>query len=136
MWRGPVIGQIDLLALGVGIAAAGALAALLWGIKRFHMPRWQDAKQRVDRSLPSRPLQALNDVASIRGKDPVTQALWRRHQHQMQALANQALSVPPDLTLMKADPFGLRLCALLVFLVSLTLDHRLILRRVLRRRCP
>ncbi len=120
MWRGPVIGQIDLLALGVGIAAAGALAALLWGIKRFHMPRWQDAKQRVDRSLPSRPLQALNDVASIRGKDPVTQALWRRHQHQMQALANQALSVPPDLTLMKADPFGLRLCALLVFLVSLS----------------
>ena len=73
MWRGPVIGQTDLLALGVGIAAAGALAALLWGIKRVHMPRWQDAKQRVDSSLPSRPLQALKAVASTRGNAQVTQ---------------------------------------------------------------
>lgn len=120
MWQGPAIGQIDVLALGVAIAAAGSFAALLWGIKRFRMPRWQDAKHRVDRSLAPRPLQALSDVASIQDEDPVTQALWRRHQRQMQALANQALSVPPDLTLMKADPFGLRFCALLVFLVSVS----------------
>lgn len=120
MWQGPAIGQIDVLALGVGIAAAGSVAALLWGLKRFRMPRWQDAKHRVDRSLAPRPLQALSDVASIQDEDPVTQALWLRHQYQMQALANQALSVPPDLALMKADPFGLRLCALLVFLVSIS----------------
>ena len=120
MWQGPAIGQIDVLTLGVGIAAAGSFVALLWGVKRFRMPRWQDAKHRVDRSLAPRPLQALSDVASIRDEDPVTQALWRRHQYQMQALANQALSVPPDLTLMKADPFGLRLCALLVLLVSVS----------------
>jgi hypothetical protein len=38
MWQGSAIGQIDVLTLGVGIAAAGSFAALLWGIKRFRMP--------------------------------------------------------------------------------------------------
>ncbi|MEQ9694229.1 TIGR02302 family protein [Shimia sp. SDUM112013] len=101
------------------VLGAGALALLVRGIRRFHMPTAQEAFDRLDTTLPGRPLHALRDQSVVGATDAGTQALWQAHQARMAETAGTARPVQPDLRLQRLDPFGLRHIALLALAVSL-----------------
>lgn len=111
--------SIDALWFGKLASMAIILVGLLWGLWRFRLPRWSTARQRLDQSLPSRPLQGLSDEALLGKSDPVSQALWTLHQRQLLEEASKAKALKPDLNLMLKDAFGLRFSALLIFLLSI-----------------
>ena len=116
------------LALGVVAAVQGpvlpwlagaVLLALIWtairGGMRFRRVGMLDAVDRLDRTLPGRPLAALTDRAAIGGEG----ALWQAHLSQMQARAALAKAVRPDAGLTRRDPFALRLAGLVALVMAL-----------------
>ncbi|WP_420585187.1 TIGR02302 family protein [Ruegeria sp.] len=104
---------------GVGVAALIALlVALIWGIRRFHLPKRAEALMRLDESLPGRPIQALMDDQAIGAMDADSVALWRAHQTRMAKRAAQAEPVKPDLRLADRDPYALRYSALLALVIA------------------
>lgn len=110
---------------GVEIAWAGlmfGLGGLCWGlwdgIRKFRWPSHADALERLDRTLPGRPLAALSDTQAVGAGDSASAEVWRAHQSRMAARAAGAKAVEPDLRLARRDPFALRYVALLVFLMA------------------
>ncbi|PHO04382.1 TIGR02302 family protein [Rhodobacteraceae bacterium 4F10] len=104
--------------IGVAIGAAG-LALFVRGVRRFVLPSSDDAFNRLDSTLPGRPLHALQDQTAVGGADAGTRALWEAHQKRMAQQAEKARPVEPDLRLQHLDPFGLRHLALLALAVGL-----------------
>lgn len=100
---------------GIGLAL---LLALGLGARRFRRPRQGDALDRLDRTMPGRPITALTDHQAIGADDPASRAVWQAHLARMQARLAQARPVPPDLRLAARDPFALRYAALLAFVVA------------------
>jgi uncharacterized protein (TIGR02302 family) len=99
---------------------AGAVLLALMGVAirggmRFRRVRVTDAVDRLDRTLPGRPLAALTDSAAIGGEG----ALWQAHLAQMQARAALARPVRPDAGLTRRDPFALRLAGLVALVMAL-----------------
>ncbi|SPF79810.1 TIGR02302 family protein [Pseudoprimorskyibacter insulae] len=113
-----VAGPAATMAIGA-VAVLGAVAALIFGLRRFAIPRRGDALARLDASMPGRPIQAVLDHQAIGQGDPASAAVWQAHQQRMQARLNDARAVEPDLRVAKADPFALRYVAALVLLVAL-----------------
>jgi uncharacterized protein (TIGR02302 family) len=97
----------------------GAIAALIYGMWRFHLPSAAAALARLDHSLPGRPIQAMLDEAAIGGNDRAALAVWQAHKARMAARAAQARAVPADLRVSRRDPFALRYVAVLAFMVAL-----------------
>ncbi|MFC3613068.1 TIGR02302 family protein [Lutimaribacter marinistellae] len=102
-----------------GVACAGALGALIWGLRGFRWPREAEVLARLDETLPGRPIRALMDDQAIGGSDADSVAVWQAHQARMAARAQSARPVKPDLKLAARDPFALRYVALLVLAVGL-----------------
>ncbi|EKE44132.1 hypothetical protein OCGS_1648 [Oceaniovalibus guishaninsula JLT2003] len=102
-------------ALAVG---AGALAAVWHGARRFRWPSDADALDRLDRSLPGRPITVLTDHQAIGGDDAASRAVWDAHVARMADRVWRARAVRPDLRLAGRDPFALRYAALLLFAVA------------------
>lgn len=100
------------------IAVVGLLVALVWGIRRFRLPRRAEALMRLDASLPGRPIQALMDDQAIGAMDADSVALWQAHQTRMAQRAAQAEPVKPDLRLADRDPYALRYSALLALVIA------------------
>ncbi len=103
------------LLLGAGVLMLVALAVGLW---RFSPPRRADALDRLDRSLPGRPLTALADAQVVGREDPASNAVWQAHLRRMTAVLVTARAVPGDLKLARFDPFALRYVALTGFALS------------------
>lgn len=101
-------------------AAVGllALALLVWGIRRFRKPTALDALDRLDATMPGRPIAALRDTQAIGTGDPASLAVWRAHQERMAARAAGARPVQPDLRLSSRDRFSLRYVALTAFVMA------------------
>ncbi|MEM6635899.1 MAG: TIGR02302 family protein [Pseudomonadota bacterium] len=103
--------------------ATGFVVALLataaWGIWRFKWPRRDEALDRLDRTLPGRPIATLGDNQAIGAGDTASEQVWRAHLSRMAIRVRQARAVPPDLKVAPWDRFGLRLMALTVFVVAL-----------------
>ena len=59
----------------IGLAA---LALLAWGVKQFRKPTAMDALDRLDTTMPGRPIAALRDTQAIGTADPA----WATHHHQ------------------------------------------------------
>ncbi|WP_295046240.1 DUF4175 family protein [uncultured Paracoccus sp.] len=99
--------------------AGAAVLLLIWtairGGMRLRRVRAADAVERLDRTLPGRPLAALSDRAAIGGEG----ALWQAHLAQMQARAALARAVRPDAGLVRRDPFALRLAGLVALVMAL-----------------
>ncbi|WP_347139529.1 DUF4175 domain-containing protein [Paracoccus sp. SSK6] len=106
---GPVLPWLagTVLLLLIGVAIRGGM--------RFRRVRMADAVDRLDRTLPGRPLAALSDRAAIGGEG----ALWQAHLAQMQARAVLAQAVRPDAELARRDPFALRLAGLVALVMAL-----------------
>lgn len=102
--------------VGIGFLIRGAL--------RFRWPTADDALERVDATLPGRPIAAIRDQQAIGGEDAASVALWQAHVARMADRSRSAAAVPPDLRLSDRDPFGLRLIALLLFVVALVFGPR------------
>lgn len=104
---------------GLLALSLGAIAALVLGFRRFHIPRRAEALARLDASLPGQPLLALSDDQAIGGSDPASVAVWQAHRARMAARAATARPVRPDLRLNARDPFGLRYMALTLLVLAL-----------------
>ncbi|MBU3028977.1 DUF4175 domain-containing protein [Paracoccus sp. XHP0099] len=98
-----------------GMALVALIAAAIRGGLSYRRVRAVDAVERLDRTLPDRPLAALADRAAIGGEG----ALWQAHLAQMQARAAQARAVRPDAGLARRDPFALRLAGLVALAMAL-----------------
>jgi len=106
----------------LGFAVLGVLALVwaLWrGLRRFRAPHRDDAIARVDARLPGRPIAALEDDQAIGAGDSASETVWRVHMQRMSEQTRAARAVEPNLRLSRADPYGLRYIALLVFVVAL-----------------
>ncbi|WP_103257257.1 TIGR02302 family protein [Tabrizicola aquatica] len=102
-----------------GVVAVLALVLLTIGIRRFRKPTVTDALNRLDATMPGRPIAALRDTQAIGTADPASLAVWQAHQERMAARAATARPVQPDLRLSSRDPFSLRYVALTAFVMAL-----------------
>ncbi|WP_095588322.1 TIGR02302 family protein [Actibacterium ureilyticum] len=123
---------LALLAMGVHemlpqpVVLGGAVLALLAGVglcyrgvRRFRWPGMIQARDRIDATLPGRPLATLEDDQAIGAGDAQSEYVWQAHIARMRDRARQARAVAPDLRIAGRDPFGLRYVAFTGFLVSL-----------------
>ncbi len=105
--------------IGLVAVAVGLVGGLGRGLLRFRRPTMADAVERLDASLPGRPLTALADRQAIGAGDAASEAVWQAHRRRMAARAAQARPVQPDLRLASRDPFGLRYVALTGLVLAL-----------------
>lgn len=109
---------IEIAWAGLMFGLGGILWGLITGIRGFHWPTQDDAIQRLDATLPGRPLAALSDTQAIGAADAASAEVWRVHLARMAARAAAARPVEPDLKLARRDPFALRYVALLIFVLA------------------
>ena len=119
-----MLGVQDIVAVevvwgAVVVLSLGVVAALWYGLWRFKLPRRVEAMERLDASLPGRPISALLDGMAIGREDASTGALWRAHQARMAERTANAPAVPGNLNTSRRDPFALRYVAVLAFAVAL-----------------
>ncbi|MDP3262282.1 MAG: TIGR02302 family protein [Tabrizicola sp.] len=100
------------------VIALAAVALLAVGLRRFRRPTPGDALDRLDATMPGRPIAALTDTQAIGTDDPASLAVWQAHKDRMAKRAAQAQPVRPDLRLSSRDPFSLRYVALTAFVMA------------------
>ncbi|MDX5351068.1 MAG: TIGR02302 family protein [Paracoccaceae bacterium] len=113
------LGPLVYAQIAGGVVGVLALALLALGIRRFRKPTVADALDRLDATMPGRPIAALCDTQAIGTADPASLAVWQAHQDRMAARAATARPVQPDLRLSSRDPFSLRYVALTAFVMAL-----------------
>ena len=124
LWAALAFGLAEIATRGqlVAILAAaglGLLALLVLGIRRFRWPRAAEARDRIDATLPGRPLATLLDTPALGRGDPAAEAVWAAHLARMRRLAASARPVVADLRLAARDPWALRLMALVALVAAL-----------------
>ncbi len=107
------------LITGLIVVAIAAAWLLIRGLRRFHVPSRAEALERLDATLPGRPITALGDIQAIGAGDSASEFVWQAHVDRMARRAADARAVPPDLRVSRRDPFGLRYVAVTAFLVAL-----------------
>ena len=93
---------------GGGVAA---LAALVWGARRFSWPDHAARISKLDNSLSGHPISALMDEQATGRDDMASRALWQAHLARMALRLKGVKPVSPDMRVAKNDPFSLRLIA-------------------------
>lgn len=101
------------------VVAILALLLLVIGLRSFRKPTSSDALDRLDATMPGRPIAALRDTQAIGQNDPASLAVWRAHLERMAARAAGARAVQPDLRLSSRDRLSLRYVALTAFVVAM-----------------
>lgn len=104
--------------IGGVLAIVGLLWALVHGIRRFRWPTTAEVFDRLDRTLPGRPIAALTDSLALGGDDGGTASVWRAHVARMAERALKARAPAPDLRIAARDPFALRYVALTAFVMA------------------
>jgi len=109
-------GAVPALGLpGIWVAATVFGGGLLWaairGIRHFDMPSREAALDRLDQTMPGRPITALLDTVAVGASDPATQSVWEVHVARMAGRATAARAPQPDLRLSSRDPYALRYVA-------------------------
>ncbi len=110
--------SLELIWIAVVASVGLAVVFLVRGALRFHMPSGNDALERLDATLPGRPLQAMIDVPVIGVQDIGSRRLWSAHHNRMKAQSAAATPVQPNLRIARLDPFGLRYLAVLALMVA------------------
>ena len=111
--------MIELVWAGAALALVATLAAILYAVRRFSWPTAAEAMERLDRSLPGRPIRAMLDDQAIGARDAASIAVWQAHKRRMTERAGLARPVPADLRVARRDPYALRFMAILAFAVAL-----------------
>jgi len=102
----------------VVFALAGGITAW-WGLRRFAWPQYMEAVERLDTSLPGRPITALFDEQAIGAGDAASEVVWAAHVQRMAAKVANAKPVRGDLRVSRADPYGTRFVAAIGFAAAL-----------------
>jgi len=103
--------------LGVAVAI-GTGAALVFAAQRFRWPRRREVIERLDATLPGRPIAAVSDIQAIGAGDAASEAVWEAHLTRMAARLAAARAPEPDLRLAARDRYALRYVALLFFTIA------------------
>lgn len=109
---------IEAVWISAVLGAVAIVASFVWGTWNFRMPTSAEALDRLDMSLPGRPIQALMDDQIIGQDDAASAAVWRAHQARMAEKTSQAKAVGAKLDTPKRDPYALRYAAILVFALA------------------
>lgn len=112
------LGPLNYAQVAGAVIGLFALALLALGLKSFRKPTAMDALDRLDGTMPGRPIAALRDTQAIGTADPASLAVWQVHQDRMAARAAAARPVQPDLRLSSRDRFSLRYVALTAFVMA------------------
>lgn len=123
-WAAVAFGLANVLARGpllavFALAIAAAAFLLYRGIMHLRWPSRADALDRVDDTLPGRPLSALRDRPALGAGDPGAQAVWAAHLARMRKRAAGARATWPAPRLASRDPWALRLLALVAVVAAL-----------------
>ncbi|MBT8456944.1 MAG: TIGR02302 family protein [Rhodobacteraceae bacterium] len=110
---------LELVWGGTLISVGGLVATLALGVRKFARPTGGEALDRLDRTMPGRPITAIADTQAIGSGDAASEAVWKAHVERMAARLDEAHAVSPDLNLAPRDPFALRYVALLAFVMAL-----------------
>ncbi|WP_390910980.1 TIGR02302 family protein [Pseudosulfitobacter sp. SM2401] len=110
---------IEAVWIGAVVAAVAGIAALIYAFMRFRIPTGFAAMERLDASLPGRPIKALMDTQAIGATDDASTAVWRAHQQRMATRAAAAEAVPADLRIARRDPYAVRYVAAIAFAIAL-----------------
>ena len=102
----------------VAVFALAGVWTLIYGLRRFRWPTEGEARERLDATLPGRPITALTDTQAIGADDAASQAVWKAHVARMAARAKGAKPAPADLRVSAKDPYALRYVAVLALLVA------------------
>ena len=121
---GFAFGLADVLSRQVLWALLAVIAmALFWavasGLRRFHMPSRAEALQRLDETLPGRPISTLMDHPAIGAGDPAAMRVWAVHIARMATRASAARAPTPDLRVTDRDPYGVRFLVVTAFAMAL-----------------
>ncbi len=119
-----LLGLHEILSLEVAwafgiLAMLAALVTLGFAVRRFRFPRRREALDRLDATLPGRPIATVADRHAIGAGDAGSEAIWQTHVGRMTRRLDEARAVEPDLRLSRFDLFGLRYVALLCLAVGL-----------------
>ncbi|MDG1256227.1 MAG: DUF4175 family protein, partial [Paracoccaceae bacterium] len=103
----------------VALAVSGmAVAAGVFAIRRWRWPSREAARLRLDDSLSGSPIQTLLDRPVIGGDDAASAALWQAHLGRAITALHRVRPVAGDMGLASRDPYALRYCALLAFVMA------------------
>ncbi len=117
-WLPMLPGWLHLLVLVA--FGAGFLGLLARGVRRIRLPGAGRARRRleVDSGLAHRPLGGLADRPAG-GPDPVSAALWRRHQDSLRASIQRLALTPPRPVVAGRDRYGVMGAVALCLVVAL-----------------
>jgi uncharacterized protein (TIGR02302 family) len=107
--------SVELFWLGAAALLAGGGFSIWYAVKNVRWISQQDAIDRLDKSMPGRPLTATFDDMAIGADDAASRTVWEAHILRTRRRLAGAKAVEPDLKLSKRDPFALRYAALLFF---------------------
>lgn len=102
--------------------AIALVVALTMNLRRLHYPAYDESRRRLEKvnRLGHRPLQALDDhVAGGAEANPVTRALWRRHQAQLREQVGELKVGGPKPGILALDRYSLRVAVGLALLLSI-----------------
>lgn len=111
--------SVEVFWLGAVLFVLGIGYGLWYGARHTRWISAQDAVDRLDRSMPGRPLTATFDQMAIGTQDPAAQSVWQAHIKRTKEKLSQAQPVSPDLQIAKRDPYALRYTAAILFAVAL-----------------
>jgi len=109
-------------AVVLALFVVAGLAVLFINLPRVHFPRYQESRRRLERVnlLPHRPLEALDDhVAGGAEADPVTRAMWRRHQERLRGNLGKLKAGRPKPNILALDSLSLRFSVGLALFLSI-----------------
>lgn len=92
----------------LGVVLLGLVALTALGIRRFKMPSHAEALERLDATMPGRPITTLLDTPAVGGSDPAGRSVWATHVARMAKRAASARAPQPDLRVSRNDPYALR----------------------------
>lgn len=105
--------------VAVAVVSLTFLGLLVLGLRRFRMPTHTEALERLDRTMPGRPITTLLDTPAIGGRDAASRSVWAAHVARMASRAGQARAPRPDLRISRRDPFALRYIGATAFAMAL-----------------
>ncbi|RYI03684.1 MAG: DUF4175 family protein [Acetobacteraceae bacterium] len=73
------LGPLKYAQIAGAVVALLALGLFAYGFRSFRRPTAMDALDRLDATMPGRPIATLRDTQAIGTQDPASLAVWRAH---------------------------------------------------------
>lgn len=110
--------SVELFWLFCLVVPLALVAAAFHGVRAFRWPGREEARARLDATLPGRPIAALGDRQALGAQDQQSRAVWQAHLERMRTRLRGAKAPVPDLRLAARDPFALRYSALVALIIA------------------